>query len=51
MDIKKDTGLDSEQLKLLCLMAYLGDTPEDYALKQLYGRNHLLPEVAVFKIL
>ena len=41
MDIKKDTGLDSEQLKLLCLMAYLGDTPGDYALKQLYGRNHL----------
>lgn len=41
MDIKKDIGLDSEQLKLLCLMAYLGDTPGDYALKQLYGRNHL----------
>ncbi|MBQ2452685.1 MAG: DEAD/DEAH box helicase [Bacteroidales bacterium] len=42
MDIKKDTGLDSEQLKLLCLMAYLGETPGDYALKQLYGRNHLI---------
>lgn len=41
MDIKKDIGLDSEQLKQLCLMAYLGDTPGDYALKQLYGRNHL----------
>ena len=41
MDIKKDIGLDSDQLKLLCLMAYLGDTPGDYALKQLYGRNHL----------
>lgn len=31
--------LDKEQVKLLCLMAYLGDTPGDYALKQLYGRN------------
>ena len=41
MDIKKDIGLDSDQLKLLCLMAYLGDNPGDYALKQLYGRNHL----------
>lgn len=27
------------QVKLLCLMAYLGDIPGDYVLKQLYGRN------------
>ena len=40
MDIKKEISLDSEQMKLLCLMAYLGDMPGDYALKQLYGRNH-----------
>ena len=32
--------LEAEQVKLLCLMAYLGDTPGDYALKQLYGRNY-----------
>ena len=40
MDKKKEIGqLPAEQSKLLCLMAYLGDTPGDYALKQLYGRN------------
>lgn len=33
-------GLDAEQIKLLCLMAYLGDAPGNYALKQLYGRNY-----------
>ena len=33
-------GLEAEQVKLLCLMAYHGDTPGDYALKQLYGRNY-----------
>ena len=32
-------GLDTGQLKLLCLVAYLGDIPGDYVLKQLYGRN------------
>lgn len=34
------TGLETEQQKLLCLMAYLGEVPGDYALKQLYGRNY-----------
>lgn len=33
------SGLEMEQVKLLCLMAYLGDIPGSYALKQLYGRN------------
>lgn len=32
-------GLETEQVKLLCLVAYLGDIPGDYVLKQLYGRN------------
>lgn len=32
-------GLETEQIRLLCLMAYLGETPGDYALRQLYGRN------------
>lgn len=32
-------GLVTGQVKLLCLMAYLGDIPGDYVLKQLYGRN------------
>lgn len=32
-------GLDMGQLKLLCQVAYLGDIPGDYVLKQLYGRN------------
>lgn len=34
------SGLDAEQVKLLCLMAYLGDAPGNYALRQLYGRNY-----------
>ncbi len=33
-------GLDLEQIKLLCLMAYLGDTPGNFALKQLYGAKY-----------